>query len=73
MDPSRRVVLVAFDGLQSLDLIGPNEVFSAASRLSPGAYSVSIGPRQAPSVLCASMRTPLQLANVRDGATISTE
>ena len=42
MDPSRRVVLVAFDGLQSLDLIGPNEVFSAASRLSPGAYTVEI-------------------------------
>lgn len=42
MDPSRRVVLVAFDGLQSLDLIGPNEVFSAASRVVPGAYSVEI-------------------------------
>ena len=39
MDPSRRVVLVGFDGFQSLDLIGPNEVFSIASRLVPGAYS----------------------------------
>jgi transcriptional regulator GlxA family with amidase domain len=42
MDPSRRVVLVAFDGLQALDLIGPNEVFSVAARLSEGAYSVEI-------------------------------
>jgi transcriptional regulator GlxA family with amidase domain len=42
MDPSRRVVLVGFDGFQSLDLIGPNEVFSIASRLVPGAYSVQI-------------------------------
>lgn len=42
MDPSRRVVLVAFDGIQSLDLIGPCEVFAAASRLSPDAYSVEI-------------------------------
>ncbi|HKN92846.1 MAG TPA: GlxA family transcriptional regulator [Thermoleophilaceae bacterium] len=42
MDPSRRVVLVAFDGLQSLDLIGPNEVFAAAARLVPGSYSVEV-------------------------------
>jgi transcriptional regulator GlxA family with amidase domain len=42
MDPSRRVVLVAFDGIQSLDLIGPTEVFSIASRIVPGAYSVEI-------------------------------
>jgi transcriptional regulator GlxA family with amidase domain len=42
MGPSRRVVLVGFDGLQSLDLIGPNEVFSIASRLVPDAYAVQI-------------------------------
>ncbi|HEX6457864.1 MAG TPA: GlxA family transcriptional regulator [Thermoleophilaceae bacterium] len=47
MDPSRRVVLVAFDGIQSLDLIGPNEVFSVAARLVPGSYSVEIvAPRR---------------------------
>jgi transcriptional regulator GlxA family with amidase domain len=38
----RRVVLVAFDDCQSLDLIGPNEVFSVASRLVEGSYSVEI-------------------------------
>ncbi|HEY1596010.1 MAG TPA: GlxA family transcriptional regulator [Thermoleophilaceae bacterium] len=42
MSSSRRVVLVAFDDCQSLDLIGPNEVFSVASRLVEGAYSVEI-------------------------------
>jgi transcriptional regulator GlxA family with amidase domain len=38
----RRGVLVAFDDCQSLDLIGPNEVFSVASRLVEGSYSVQI-------------------------------
>jgi transcriptional regulator GlxA family with amidase domain len=42
MHPTRRVVLVAFDGLQALDLIGPNEVFSVASRIKEDAYSVEI-------------------------------
>lgn len=46
MDPARRVVLVAFDGVQSLDLIGPNEVFAVATRLVPGSYSVEIVARQ---------------------------
>jgi transcriptional regulator GlxA family with amidase domain len=37
-DPSmsRRVVMVAFDGFQVLDLAGPAEVFSAANRLHDG-------------------------------------
>jgi transcriptional regulator GlxA family with amidase domain len=38
----RRVVLVAFDDLQALDLIGPNEVFSVASRIVPGAYATEV-------------------------------
>jgi transcriptional regulator GlxA family with amidase domain len=42
VDPARRVVLVAFDDFQSLDLIGPNEVFSVAARLVKGAYAVEI-------------------------------
>ena len=43
--PPRRIVLVAYPGVQTLDVIGPAEVFAAASRLatagggaSPGAY-----------------------------------
>jgi len=42
MHPTRSVVLVAFDGIQALDLIGPNEVFNVASRLKPEAYSLEI-------------------------------
>jgi transcriptional regulator GlxA family with amidase domain len=41
--PLRRVVLVAFDGVQSLDLTGPAEVFSIADRLGGDAgYSIEV-------------------------------
>jgi transcriptional regulator GlxA family with amidase domain len=39
---TRRIVLVAFDRLQTLDLVGPAEVFSMASRISPGAYATEV-------------------------------
>jgi transcriptional regulator GlxA family with amidase domain len=39
---SRRVVILAFDGIQSLDLIGPAEVFAAAGRLSSPGYAVEV-------------------------------
>jgi transcriptional regulator GlxA family with amidase domain len=39
---TRRIVLVAFDRLQALDLVGPAEVFSMASRLAAGAYSLEV-------------------------------
>jgi transcriptional regulator GlxA family with amidase domain len=43
---ARRVVLVVFDGVQSLDVTGPLEVFSGAARLRPGSYEVLVtGPR----------------------------
>lgn len=39
----RRVVLVAFDGMQLLDVVGPGEVLDAATRLLDGdGYSVSV-------------------------------
>jgi transcriptional regulator GlxA family with amidase domain len=38
----RRVVILAFDGVQTLDVTGPFEVFGAAARLSPRAYSVEV-------------------------------
>ena len=38
----RRIVHVAFEGVQSLDLVGPLEVFSVAERLVPGSYSPEI-------------------------------
>src|ERR671936_253625 len=39
---SRRIVVLAFDRLQALDLVGPVEVFSMASRLTPAAYSIEV-------------------------------
>lgn len=57
---ARRVVIVAFEGMQLLDVTGPSEVFSAADRLSgePGSrYTVGVaaptaGPVRASSGLC---------------------
>jgi transcriptional regulator GlxA family with amidase domain len=39
---TRRIVLLAFDRLQALDLVGPAEVFSMASRITGGAYSLEV-------------------------------
>jgi transcriptional regulator GlxA family with amidase domain len=39
---ARRVVLVAFDGVQPLDVVGPAEVFSTAALLSPPGYTVEV-------------------------------
>lgn len=49
----RRVVILAYPGLQPLDVAGPADVFSAAARFGPGAYSVEVvaaelGPILAP-------------------------
>ena len=58
--PSRRVVIVAFDGVQTLDLCGPLEVFAAATRWAretgaadPG-YSVTVATMGGLAVRSAS-------------------
>jgi transcriptional regulator GlxA family with amidase domain len=38
----RRVVIVAFPGVQTLDVIGPAEVFRAATRIHPPGYEVTV-------------------------------
>jgi transcriptional regulator GlxA family with amidase domain len=38
----RSVILLAFPGMQALDLVGPMEVFSRASRIVAGAYEVQV-------------------------------
>ena len=38
----RRVALLAFPGVQALDVVGPAEVFSMADRLSGGAYTLEL-------------------------------
>jgi transcriptional regulator GlxA family with amidase domain len=40
--PVRQVVIVAYPGLQSLDVTGPLEVFHGAGRAAPGAYEVAV-------------------------------
>jgi transcriptional regulator GlxA family with amidase domain len=48
MEP-RRIVILAFPGVQPLDVAGPAEVFSGAAELSRGAYTVEVvGPRPGP-------------------------
>jgi transcriptional regulator GlxA family with amidase domain len=42
MDTPRRVVIVAFPGIQPLDVVGPAEVFRTAAALQPGTYSVEV-------------------------------
>ena len=58
----RRVVIVAFPRVQSLDVLGPAEVFSTATQLSPDAYEVEVvaaeaGPLPTSSVALHPDRT----------------
>lgn len=43
----RRIVIVAFPGVQPLDVVGPAEVFSTAATLVPGSYAVEIAAKEA--------------------------
>ena len=38
----RQIVIVGFEGAQSLDITGPLEVFETAERLTPGRYAQSV-------------------------------
>ena len=51
----RRVVIVVFPGVQTLDVTGPAEVFRAASRLHPPGYAVTVA---------ATREGPLQTSTV---------
>jgi transcriptional regulator GlxA family with amidase domain len=44
---SRRIVLVAFPGLNTVDLAGPTEVFFGAGSIAEGAYRVEVVARRA--------------------------
>src|SRR6478735_3335186 len=45
MPPIRRVLVLAVDGAESLDVLGPVEVFEYAGRQAPGAYRIDVvGP-----------------------------
>src|SRR4051812_49518311 len=66
---SRRIVLVAADGLQSLDLTGPLEVLHAASGVVPGAYRTEVagtaGTAPVRSTSGLALVPDLALADVR--------
>ena len=55
MTEPRRVVIVIFPGFQTLDAIGPAEVFNAAAALEPGAYSVEVVAKQRDPLRSTSM------------------
>jgi transcriptional regulator GlxA family with amidase domain len=40
--PMRRIVVLAFDRVQALDVFGPTEVFDGAARLVDGAYRIDV-------------------------------
>jgi transcriptional regulator GlxA family with amidase domain len=50
----RRVVLVVFEQVQALDLVGPLEVFAGAARIVKGAYTVEIATIGQASVASSS-------------------
>ena len=54
MRQKRRVVIVAFSGVQTLDVIGPAEVFSTAGALSGKPYDIVIAGPQAGAVDASS-------------------
>ena len=64
---TRRVVIVAFPGVQPLDVVGPAEVFHTAARLRPGAYEVMIAaPAREPLRASAVTLMPdVQLGSLR--------
>jgi transcriptional regulator GlxA family with amidase domain len=50
----RRIVLVAFPGVQILDVTGPSEVFSLADRFAGHAYSLELLAPEAGPLTCSS-------------------
>jgi transcriptional regulator GlxA family with amidase domain len=73
MASSHRVVLVAFDALQTLDLTGPMEVFWAADRLGLGSYETAVaGPSTRPIETGSGLRITPDLALAADAAPIDT-
>src|SRR4029078_10114416 len=50
----RRVVIVAFDGAQSLDITGPAEAFSIATRFFGGDHAIELVPPDGAPARCTS-------------------
>lgn len=55
MAPTRRVIVLAVDGAQSLDVLGPIEAFHYAEQLAPGTYGIElVGPGDRGFITAAS-------------------
>ncbi|MDB5484083.1 MAG: transcriptional regulator, AraC family [Caulobacteraceae bacterium] len=53
--PSRRIVLIGYPGVQSLDLVGPLEVFSMVNRSgAPVAYELILASEDGGEIICNS-------------------
>src|ERR1700756_4974596 len=50
----RKVVIVGFPGVQALDVVGPHDVFTGASRLTGGGYDVVMSSVDGQPVTSAS-------------------
>lgn len=81
--PQRSIVILSFEGAQSLDITGPLEVFATAERLSPGryrqavtsidgaAFEVSSGLRIAPAGALTDLTEPIDTLVVAGGGGVS--
>lgn len=68
--PALDVVLVAFDGVEPIDLAGPASVFSKAEALRPGRYRLHLaspdgGPVRSNAGLCLAVDGALSHAPTR--------
>jgi len=56
MDLPKRIAILGFPGAQSLDFVGPLEVFAVAERLSPGRYEpLVVAPSREPFVTSSGL------------------
>jgi transcriptional regulator GlxA family with amidase domain len=66
--PARRVVVVAFEGAQLLDVAGPAQTFASAAEIVPGAYAIElVSPRGGVITTSAGLALHTQAMAARRG------
>ena len=58
MPPIRRVLVLAVEGTESLDILGPVEVFDYADRQVPGSYRIDVVGPATDGLITMSNRPP---------------
>ena len=66
------VVLVAFDGVEAIDVAGPASVFSKAEQMHPGSYRLHIASPAGGTVLTQEPPNPALTASTMACARLST-